>query len=128
MMLNALLKNLSTIAQFKKSYYLCSTKNNKNNIMDYKFCNNIEDFVYNNGLGYHNSPKTIDKRLEDDDLMAMVFYCKNALPDEDLTEENVEDALIDFVNCIGDDFGWKYGTCNGWHDTIERIITLVKKN
>ena len=96
--------------------------------MDYKFYNNIEDFVYNNGLGYHHSPKTIDKRLEDDDLMAMVFYCKNALPDEDLTEENVEDALVDFVNCIGDDFGWKYGTCNMWFDTIDNIIALVKAN
>lgn len=96
--------------------------------MDYKFNNNIEDFVYNNGLGYHHSPKTIDKHLEDDDLMAMVFYCKNALPDEDLTEENVEDALIDFVNCIGDDFGWKYGTCNMWLDTIDNIIALVKVN
>ena len=60
--------------------------------------------------------------------MAMVFYCKNALPDEDLTEENVEDALIDFVNCIGDDFGWKYGTCNMWFDTIDNIIALVKTN
>ena len=96
--------------------------------MDYKFCNNIEDFVYSNGLGYHHSPKTIDTHLEDDDLMAMVFYCKNALPDEDLTEENVEDALIDFVNCIGDDFGWKYGTCNMWFDTIDNIIALVKTN
>ena len=96
--------------------------------MDYKFNNNIEDFVYNNGLGYHHSPKTIDKHLEDDDLMAMVFYCKNALPDEDLTEENVEDALLDFVNCIGDDFGWKYGTCNRWFDTIDNIIALVKTN
>lgn len=96
--------------------------------MDYKFYNNIEDFVYSNGLGYHHSPKTIDKHLEDDDLMAMVFYCKNALPDEDLTEENVEDALVDFVNCIGDDFGWKYGTCNMWFDTIDNIIALVKAN
>lgn len=96
--------------------------------MDYKFCNNIEDFVYCNGLGYHHSPKTIDKHLEDDDLMAMVFYCKNALPDEDLTEENVEDALIDFVNCIGDDFSWKYGNCNMWLDTIDNIIALVKVN
>jgi len=97
--------------------------------MDYNFHNNIEDFVYYNGLGYHHSPKTIDKRLEDDDLMAMVFYCKNAFPDdEDLTEDNVEDALIDFVNCIGDDFSWKYGNCNMWFDTIDNIIALVKTN
>ena len=97
--------------------------------MDYKFYYSVEDFVYYNGLGSHHSAKTIDKHLEDDDLMALVFFCKNTYEsEEDLTEENVEDILIDFVNCIGDDFGWKYGTCCGWYDTIENIIELVKNN
>lgn len=96
--------------------------------MEYVFDRNLEDFIDINGLGYHHSQKTIDTHLEDDDLMAIVFYCKKTFIEEDLTEYNVEDVLNDFVCYIGDDFGWKYGTCYGWHDTIERIITLVKKN
>jgi len=94
--------------------------------MKYKYNNNIEEFIAINGLGNTHSPKTIDKHLEDNDLCALVFYCKETFGDE-VSDDDIEDALVDFVNAIADDFGYKYGTCRGWYSTIENIKSQVLK-
>lgn len=97
--------------------------------MEYIYCEDMAEFIAENGLGYHHSAKTIDKYLEDDDLMAIVFYIKECWGDrleDDLYEEDVADVVCDFVNCASDDFGWKYGTFSrySWCGTFEKIMEL----
>jgi len=85
-----------------------------------KYDNNIVEFIAINGLSNTHSPKTMDKHLEDNDLYALVFYCKETFGNE-VSDEDIEDVLIDFVNAIADDFDYKYSTCFGWYSTIENI-------
>lgn len=85
-----------------------------------KYNNNIAEFIAINGLGNTHSPKTMDKHLEDNDFIAVAFYCKETFG-SDVSDDDIEYVLIDFVNAIADDFGYKYGTCFDWRSTIENI-------
>lgn len=91
-----------------------------------KYNNNIVEFIAINGLGNTHSPKTMDEHLENNDFIAVVFYCKETFGSE-VSDDDIEDVLVDFVNAIADDFGYKYGTCSGWYSTIENIKSQMLK-
>ena len=98
--------------------------------MDYIYFEDIAEFISVNGLGYSHSPKTIDTRLEDNDLNSIVFYIKECWKGriEELCEDDVKEVVCDFVNIAADDFGWKYGTFSrySWHDTFDKIMELCE--
>ena len=79
----------------------------------FKFNENIQEFSEINAL-YQHSAKTIDKYLENTDLYAIVFYCKKTFSKEEITEDNVEEVIVDF----------KYPSPLYLHDTIKNVIEL----
>lgn len=90
----------------------------------FKFNKDIKEFSDINAL-YQHSPKTIDKFLENTDLYAIVFYCKKTFSKEEMTEDNVEEVIVDFVNYVCDNnLSPKYPSPLYLHDTIKNIIDL----
>ena len=90
----------------------------------FKFNENIQEFSEINAL-YQHSAKTIDKFLENNDLYAIVFYCKKTFSKEEMTEDNVEEVIVDFVNYVCDNnLQPKYPSPLYLHDTIKNVIDL----
>lgn len=90
----------------------------------FKFNENIQEFSEINAL-YQHSAKTIDKFLENNDLYAIVFYCKKTFSKEEMTDDNVEEVIVDFVNYVCDNnLQPKYPSPLYLHDTIKNVIDL----
>ena len=90
----------------------------------FKFHENIQEFSEINAL-YQHSPKTIDKFLENNDLFAIVFYCKKTFSKDEMTEDNVEEVIVDFVNYVCDNnLQPKYPSPLYLADTIKNVIDL----
>jgi hypothetical protein len=88
----------------------------------FKFNENIQEFSEINAL-YQHSAKTIDKFLENNDLYAIIFYCKKTFSKEEMTEDNVEEVIVDFVNYVCDNnLQPKYPSPLYLADTIKNVI------
>lgn len=97
----------------------------------------LTDYIQRNCSSRHGN-HTLDDFLDDNDFIALGKYAIieyhnaeydiNDETDAQNIEDDLESLIVDFVNEIGDDFGWKYPSRYNHVQTVKNLFNYIKEH